>query len=193
MIDCLSQTPFLLVSTLGQPAGVIVRDDVEKPPMRMWLFGMVTLLELSITSIIDQFYPDDSWITLISSSRLELARALQKERVRRNHQVRLIDCLQLGDKGQIIAKSAEIREKHWNKPRRRIEKNIQRLQTLRNHLAHSQPLVDENWESIVQVSSTLDRMLETPEDLFAPSSLNPYPESRERSQDSPEKPLESDG
>ncbi|WP_144057787.1 hypothetical protein [Novipirellula maiorica] len=40
----LNTQPFVLVSTLGQPVGVITRGDLEKPPMRMWLFGMITLL-----------------------------------------------------------------------------------------------------------------------------------------------------
>ena len=61
VVQKLNDSPFVLVTTLGQPVGWIQRQDLEKPPMRMWLFGMVTLFELSATQIINQHYADDSW------------------------------------------------------------------------------------------------------------------------------------
>ena len=174
VVIALSSLQFLLVSTLGQPAGVIVRDDLEKPPMRMWLFGMVTLFEISLTRIVDEYYENDSWTDFVSTSRIEKATQVQAERGRRNRSVRLIDCLQLGDKGQLMARSEELRQRHFNRSRRQIEKSIKGIESLRNNLAHSQPFVNENWNVIVRITDTLDRFLEIPADLVAPSSLNPY-------------------
>lgn len=170
----LAAVEFLLVTTLCQPGGVIVRNDFEKPPMRMWLFGMVTLFELSLTRIIQAHYPDESWTAFVSQSRLQKATSLQAERTRRNQSVRLLDCLQLGDKGQLLARSEKLREKFWNRSRRQITATLKEIESLRNNLAHSQPLVTENWDVIVRISATVDRFLEIPADLIAPSSLSPY-------------------
>jgi predicted transcriptional regulator len=35
VVGLLDEASFVLVSTLGQPVGVIMRGDLEKPPMRM--------------------------------------------------------------------------------------------------------------------------------------------------------------
>ncbi|MEO2015640.1 MAG: hypothetical protein ABGZ53_14850 [Fuerstiella sp.] len=176
VVSRLNQDRFLTVTALGQPVGVIVRNDLEKAPMRMWLFGMVTLVEMRITQIIRESFGNDAWTEGISKSRLEKAVQLQNERSRRNRSVDLIDCLQLGDKGQLLARSSELRERYWNRSRNRIEKVIKELERLRNNLAHSQDIITENWNAIVRLSETLDRILEAPENLPAKSSLTPYDE-----------------
>ena len=48
------------------------------------------------------------------------------------------------------------------------------IEALRNNLAHSQPLVTENWDAIVRISATLERFLEIPPEVISPSSLSPY-------------------
>ena len=35
----------LFVSIFGRIGGIVSRTDLDKPPVRMWLFGMVTLVE----------------------------------------------------------------------------------------------------------------------------------------------------
>ena len=174
IVSRLNQDRFLIITALGQPVGVIVRDDLEKAPMRMWLFGMVTLVEMRITRIIRESYENDAWVEFVSESRLAKAHQLQKERSRRNRSVDLIDCLQLGDKGQLVARSSELRERHWNRSRRQIEKVIKELERLRNNLAHSQDIVAESWDAIVRLSETLDVILEPPRHLAVKNSLTPY-------------------
>jgi hypothetical protein len=176
IVSRLNLDPFLVVTSLGQPVGVIVRDDLEKAPMRMWLFGMVTLVEMRITRVIRESYGDETWVEFISASRLEKARQLQDERSRRNQSIDLIDCLQMGDKGQLLARSPDLRERFWNRSRRRIEKIIKELERLRNNLAHSQGIVVENWNAIVRLSETLDLILEAPRNLPSKNSLTPHGE-----------------
>lgn len=61
----------LFVSILGSVGGIVSRTDLGKPPVRMWLFGMVTLIEMRFTRLIERFCPDESWKPLLSASRLE--------------------------------------------------------------------------------------------------------------------------
>lgn len=159
IIEILNEHAFLLVIGLGQPIGTIVREDLQKAPMRMWLFGMVTLFEMKLTGSLRGFYSNDSWTELVSEARMEKAQQLQAERLRRNKAIDLIDCLQLGDKGQLFSRSTELRERYWDVSRRRIESVVKKFEGLRNNLAHSQDIITENWDSIVQLSESLDALL----------------------------------
>lgn len=174
VVAALDKAAFVLVEALGQPVGVIVRADLEKPPMRMWLFGMVTLLEMSITRILTVRYPHDSWTDQLAASRVEKAQELQAERLRRKEVVELMDCLQLSDKGQLLVKDDELRSKYWNRPKRQILKVIKEVEALRNNLAHSQSFIGQNWDSILRMPDALDGLLSLPVEVTGPSSLEPH-------------------
>ena len=47
-VRVLSRNPHVFVTTIGTVTGVVTRDDVQKPAGRMWLFGMVTMIELAL-------------------------------------------------------------------------------------------------------------------------------------------------
>ncbi len=67
----------------AQIAGVITRYDLQKAPVRMWLFGMLTLIEMRMTSQIEERYPGEAWSEYLSPARLAGARKLLQERRRR--------------------------------------------------------------------------------------------------------------
>lgn len=155
----LSDTPHLFVRVLGAVGGLITRHDLEKPPVRMWLFGMITLLEMRTTRLIEIHFPHDSWRASLPTSRIEKAEQLREERKRRGQSVALIDCLQITDKGQIIAKNADLRNLTRFESRRQVEQAMKMLESLRNNLAHSQDIISCDWEIIVGLSRDLDRVI----------------------------------
>jgi hypothetical protein len=71
------------VEVLGEVAGLVTREDMEKPPVRMWLFGILTIVETYCSRKLEAFFPDRSWTEHVSPNRLEKAEALQAERKRR--------------------------------------------------------------------------------------------------------------
>jgi hypothetical protein len=133
----LAQSPRLFVRVFGAVGGIITMSDLQKPPVRMWLFGMVTLMEMRATRLIQLTCQTESWKGLLSESRLQKAEALLEERKRRNQDLELIDCLQISDKGQILAKHEELRRLTRMQSRRQTEQTIKMLESLRNNLAHS--------------------------------------------------------
>jgi hypothetical protein len=60
-VRVLSGEPRGFVTALGGVAGVVTRDDFQKPAARMWLFGMVTMIELRYTRLIADLCPGESW------------------------------------------------------------------------------------------------------------------------------------
>ena len=155
----LEQTPRLFVALLGRVSGIITRSDLQKPPVRMWLFGMITLTEMRFTRLIERRCPDESWKAFLSPGRLQKTEELLKERMRRNQHLGLIDCLQFADKGQIIAANEEIRSQTRFQSKRQIQQLFKKLERLRNNLAHSQDIVAGDWETIVLLSENLEVVL----------------------------------
>jgi hypothetical protein len=156
----LAAEPRVFVTAFGDVAGVVTREDVQKPPGRMWLFGMVTLIELRYTRLIAELCPGGSWREHLSDGRLRKAEELMAERNRRHRPVGLLDCLQLSDKGQIVARNEDIRRRTVFASRQQAEDGIRLLEGLRNDLAHAQDIVSADWEAIVQLTAHLDRALD---------------------------------
>jgi hypothetical protein len=157
VLTALVRAPFLLVTALGSVGGVITPADMQKPPVRMWLFGIVTLIEMRCAELIEQHCPGDNWKQYLSEGRLQKAELLLGERSRRNQALRLFDCLQFSDKGQIIAKNEEMRNSTIFTSRRQAEEAVAKLEQLRNNLAHAQDILATDWDTIVQLCAFITR------------------------------------
>lgn len=148
------------VTILDRVGAIITLTDLEKPPMRMFLFGMITMIEMTMTEILRQKYPADSWQELLSEKRVALAKKFQEERNRRGQSVELIDCLQFGDKGWIITYDEKLRKKLGHASRQETRKVVKEFETLRNNLAHTQEIIPSGWQRIVIACSRWESNLE---------------------------------
>ena len=158
VVQLLSTVPRIFVTTFGQIGGIATRSDLQKPPVRMWLFGMVSLIEMGLMRAIETRYPNDTWKRFLSEGRLQKAEELLAERKRRNQDLDLLDCLQFSDKGQISLKDETLRKQIGYESRRRGEDTIKQLESLRNNLAHAQDIVTCNWDIIVRLTENLDKV-----------------------------------
>jgi len=155
------------VTILDRVGAIITLTDLEKPPMRMFLFGMITIIEMNLTEILRRRYADGSWQELLSDQRVAQAKKLQDERNRRGQQVELIDCLQFGDKGWVLTHDEELRTALGHKSRRESRTAIKEFETLRNNLAHTQEIIPSGWQRIVIACSRWESNLErSVEDLM---------------------------
>jgi hypothetical protein len=150
------------VAVLDRVSAIITLSDLEKPPVRMFLFGMITLFEDLMTRQIRDHFPGDSWRSHVSPGRLAKAEGLWQERLRRNQKVELMDCLQFSDRGQLLVKVPRVMQDM--KQRGITSKNaattaLKELETLRNNLAHTQEIIPSSWERIVRFTSNLESLL----------------------------------
>ncbi|MGW8313712.1 MAG: Swt1 family HEPN domain-containing protein [Desulfuromonadales bacterium] len=148
------------VTILDHVGAIVTMSDLEKPPMRMFLFGMITIIEMTMTEILRQRFPEDSWQELLSEKRIALAKKLLEERTRRGQQVELLDCLQFGDKGWIITYDDELRQTLGHKSRRETRTAVKEFEMLRNNLAHTQEIIPSGWQRIVIACSRWESSLE---------------------------------
>ena len=159
VIHVLTLQEYGFISVLGEIAGVFRRDDVNKPIVRMWLFGIITFLEMEVMKIIGQYFPENTWQTVITEERLQLARALQQERRRRGQHSSLLECLQLSDKGKILISNDETLQLIGLESRRAAKKTLREMESLRNNLAHAQDIVSYDWAQIVRLTHRLEETL----------------------------------
>jgi hypothetical protein len=158
-LEKLARHQRVFVTAFGRVAGIVTWSDLQKPPARMWVFGLVTLVEMALTGMVDTFYPDDSWSTLVTPHRLRKAGEVQAHRRRGHGQVRLVDCLQLSDKGQILLRREDTRRLLGGGSKEAAERRLRRLVNLRDSLAHAHDIVTADGEAIVEVARAMENVL----------------------------------
>jgi len=159
VVRTLTRHEFGFVTQLGEVTAFVTRQDIEKPLVRMWLFGMITLIEMTLVERLRDQWPDGSWVELISVGRLELARKLRDERRRRGQRCDLVDCLQLSDKADVLMRSPEQLAAFGFDSRKSAGRVIKELVSLRNNLAHAQDIVTHDWAQIARMTARVEEMM----------------------------------
>lgn len=158
----------VFISSFGNVAGIITRGDLQKIPIRMWLFSLISLIEMQMLRIIRDRYPKNSWYKdeLISPGRREKVEKLFDERKKKNEEIDRVDCLQFCDKYTIISKTEDILKKlQYNKKKKEFCTLLKELEELRNKLAHAQDINTADWPNIVDISTAAEEFLKTCETI----------------------------
>lgn len=155
VVDVLARFDRCFVAVAETVVGVIERDAVNKPVARMWLFGAITLYEMGMVQLIERSFPGDSWQLAMPPARLDKARELQQERQRRQRHSRLIDCLQFADKARLMLEHPPAVAALGLASKRAGKQLIKELESLRNHLVHSQDIVSHDWVQIIRITQRL--------------------------------------
>jgi hypothetical protein len=156
VIHVLTRHDNCFVTMLGTVVGVVRRDDINKPVVRMWLFGILTLLESGLAQMIRERFPAESWQRHVSAGRLQKVLDMQAERQRRKLACDLVDCLQLSDKAQILIEDPSAMQRLGFDSKSAAKRVAGDLESLRNHLAHAQDIVAHDWAQIARLSRLLD-------------------------------------
>ena len=144
---------------------IITRADLQKPPVRIMLFGLITLLEMHLTHHIRKLYPDEELRTKLSQDRIEKAEHLMNMRIERNERLDLTDCLQFCDKRELVLASDEIRRVFGFESKNVGSKILEDVESLRDKLAHSQDIVSgTTWEDIIDLSGNIEKRIQSSEE-----------------------------
>jgi len=161
VIHVLTHFDFCFVAVDGAIFGVIGKRDIEKPVVRMWLFGIIILMEMLIVETIKTVWPQESWVPLVSEGRLDKAKQLQTERLRRGMNAELLDCLQFSDKFQVALNNPQFMEVSGIPSVSAAKKTLKELESLRNNLAHGQDITKHDWPQIVRLAHRIQNFFGT--------------------------------
>jgi hypothetical protein len=156
IIHVLTLHQYGFVRLFDDVVGYVSRSEINKPVVRMWLFGIITFIEMELSQMIQGYYPEQAWHDMLTETRLAKAVELQQERQRRNQNCDLIDCLQLSDKGHIVIQNPEFLSLLDIGSRKVAKRLVRELESLRNNLSHSQDIVAHDWAQIVRLSYRLE-------------------------------------
>lgn len=151
---------FVLIGSEVQ--GIVTRADLNKPPVRVYLFSLVSLLEMHLGFWVRAEYPNDSWQQELKEERLAAARLLLKERRRRRQDPTLLECLQFCDKRDLIIRKKEVRARLGLGGAKASKRLLERAEALRNGLAHSQQDLahGSSWVQLISLIETLETIVD---------------------------------
>lgn len=167
LLDILRDKNYVYVLDKNSIEGIVTRADLNKPIVRIYFFGIISLFELHLNYWINENYTEDEWSEKLNDSRLISARNIYEQRKGNSSQLTLLECIQLCDKKSILLKTDDFCDKF--KYSKRMFKNfMQNSEGIRNNLAHNQNSITEtlSWEDFVSTISSLKKFLENSEKLI---------------------------
>ncbi|HLO87508.1 MAG TPA: hypothetical protein VK203_21235 [Nostocaceae cyanobacterium] len=160
LLPILQHTPRLFVLDCNQVSGIITHGDLQKAPVRMLLFGLITLLEMNLLRLVRLYYQQDAWQKGLKSDRIEAARRLWRESQERNEATDLLDYIQFCDKRELVLNHPELFQQLGLKSKRSAERFLKSAEHLRNRLAHSQSLVSgSSWADLISLAEAMEELL----------------------------------
>lgn len=160
----LRDSPRVFVVVMGHVAGIVTKGDLQKAPIRMYLFAVLSLLEMQFLRLIRAAFPEDTWKPLLSEGRITKATNVLADRRRRDEAIDLADCLEFCDKTTIVAKYQELWEEALGFPSvGNAQTVLKKLQDLRDDLAHAQDIVTGRWPELVDLLESAEQALQRAE------------------------------
>jgi len=165
LLPLMTDREHLFVLEGTQLTSIVTSADLQKSPVRMLLFGLVSLLEMYMLILVRRHYRDDSFRETLRPQRLEKAQNLYEVRIGRNHDIDLADCLQICDKRDLILRTVACAALGFDS-KGTATRFFKDAEDLRNNLAHSQDLVlGSSWNKVVELAVGIDALLQRIEDL----------------------------
>ena len=161
-IQALRDRNELFITVLGQVGGIVTKGDLQKAPVRLWLFGLISLVEMQMLRLISKRFPDGSWASLSAPARLEAAKRIFAERQRRNQEADVLDfsdCLQICDKATLMLKDSELSALAKFPSREAGRRFFSQLESLRNDLAHSNDILKGRWPALAELAVQCEHLL----------------------------------
>jgi len=150
----------LYIVYLNEIVGIVTKGDLQKSPARMWLFSLISLLEMQLLRLIRGFYPHDSWKGYLKQSRIDEAQKIFDDRKVKNESLDLADCLQFCDKRDIFLKSEAIQKSIGVESKTATKKLLEQAEEIRNNLAHAQDIITGFWPEIVEIAEKIETLLD---------------------------------
>jgi hypothetical protein len=169
LIDVLSglkERSYFFIQNGMQISGIITRADLQKTPIRILIFGMISLLEMHLTYLIRKHYPNEKWRAVLKPNRISHAETILKGRKERNEVIDLTDCLQLTDKRDLVLASQKILAHLGFDSEHDASELLESIEKVRDKLAHSQDLVSgTTWQELIDVIRKVEAVILRSDDL----------------------------
>jgi len=161
LLKLLARQPHAFVLVGAGVRGIITRADLNKPPVRVCLFGLVSLFEMHMNYWIAEVFPNGSWRQRLTEVRIKTAEKFRKERQRRGQDLGLLACLQFCDKRDLILCDRATWAKFGIEDETAARDLLRKAGDVRDRLAHSNEDISEGfgWTELARVIGNLEGWL----------------------------------
>lgn len=147
-------------------SGIITRADLQKPPVRILIFGMISLFEMHLTFLVRNNFPDESWKKVLKEKRIKNTEDILKKRQERNEVIDLTDCLQFADKRDLVLASERMRKHLGLDTIKWARQILRKIEKVRDKLAHSQDIVSgTSWPELIEMVEQVEFILQRSDDI----------------------------
>ena len=167
LIDALTRVQHhrvVYVNLLGEVNGIVTNADIGRPPVRLWLFGLMTIAEMQLTRLLKASYKRDGWMSHFSKQQLGKVEKYFNQKKQKQTAIDRIDCLSLSEKRLILEKTPQLRSSLDSQNGISSLELLSRVIPLRNSLAHAQDILDE-WPQFLSTAEALESFIERAETL----------------------------
>ncbi len=150
VLESLCTKEQLFVKVKRDITHMVTRSDLDTIPVRIWLYGMISLFEIELKENISQL--GIKWERKLSNKRIEKAEELFELKKLKNEEIHMLGCTQLCDVGTIMFKSWEQFKEYFPEDlsKNNIRSSFNHINDLRDALAHGQKLQTE-WPEILSL------------------------------------------
>lgn len=139
---------------------LVTRADLQKSPVRMLLFGLISLLEMYLVEMVRLCYPGDSFRDKLAPGRLERAEKLLSALTGADEEIDLAGCLKMADKRDLLIQVPDFLEFFSLGNGKQASKRFKDMERLRDNLAHGQDLIaGSGWDAVLAVADDLEALL----------------------------------
>ena len=160
LFNKLASSSFIFIKVNDKVEGIITRADINKPLVRIYIFGIISLFEMHLNFWINEMYKDECWINILNKCRIKMAKKIFKLRKGNNVELTLLECIQLCDKKEIL-KSTYKFMKLIGLSNNKFDTLLENIEKIRNELAHSQNSIISNlkWKDFLETISEAEEFL----------------------------------
>jgi hypothetical protein len=159
LLSRLRDVPQLFVLDSHQVGSIVTRSDLQKAPVRLFLFGMITLIEMHFLRMIRDQCENDSWKSKARDYVDEAERVFLSRR-NRNQAIDLAECLTFTGKVTVVTNTRQLCRRLGFDSKESAQASLERLVDLRNALAHGQDILLGLWPEIIDIVEDAERILD---------------------------------
>jgi hypothetical protein len=150
---------FFFVNRENAIVGFVNHADLDKVPVRLLFYVLLSKLEAALVNVITSVYKNDSWSDLLSHERMDKIRQIFDAKKKQGFEIDLVSCLNLSDMLTIVQTSTTLLKTLDFQSRSECEKICGGLDLLRNAIMHtiSPTLLADGTEKLLE---RLEKLLE---------------------------------
>jgi len=158
MVDLFQRSRFFFVNKGNDLVGLVTYADLDKIPMRTWLYILISQFEFLLLELIKKFCRTRAWLSKLTPERLDKIKNLHDKKMENDTDISLEDCLNLGDMIELLECDSKLRSFVGYKSKSSCKKACSGLDDLRNNVMHPSNSLIKNYAGVKTLCKRIKRL-----------------------------------